>query len=350
MSSQYKKLAFTYVALAITAFALSACEGETKPIETPPTETTQVSENFSEATEDKANWEVAIGRVEALRERLSQRQSEYVYVGSALNEVHVSKHSCAIIGRMIGKSEAITHIEVSYDEASLGKYDDVPGVSDYDLGVAINSVDNWLVNARRLLAAPQSERIREWNLDCVGQMGIPISFQVPETSSKTFYTLENEGTVLRVFGDVEEGFAAKLEAALDQSPDVEVVALGSAGGLVYEAMAAGLEIRQRHLETVLWNNCLSACTLVFLGGVERRIWSPYPELGFHRVANNGQPVPLNEQVYRDVAIYSTNMGVSSRHVLNAMALKMPDDMNYPDGDYLCAGSIITWMQRAYADC
>ncbi len=301
---------------------------------------------------EEASWASAIASVEKLREGFERRRrGEWVHMGTALNELHVKEHSCSILGRMLGKERQIKHLEIDYSDTALaGFHDNRPEVSDDDLAVAMISLDNWLVNAQRLVAARPDERVREWNLDCVGQFDIPTSAYIQETNADAFFTLNNEGAVLRVLGDVEEGFAARLDAALNRHPTVKVVALGSAGGSVYEAIRAGQNIRGRRLSTVLWNECLSACTLVFLGGVERQIWSPYPRLGFHRVSLNGRASDLNDAVYSDIATYARIMGANPHAVHHAMAQAMPWDMNYPDGEYLCNASIITWMQRAYTDC
>lgn len=246
----------------------------------------ETADDLRPQNSEEASWASAIASVEKLREGFERRRrGEWVHMGTALNELHVNEHSCSILGRMLGKVRYIKHLEVDYsDEALAGFNDNQPGVSDDDLAVAMISLDNWISNAQRLVNASPDERIREWNLDCVGQFDIPASASLRESNVETFFTLNNDGEVLRVFGDVEEGFAARLDAALNRHPTVKVVALGSAGGSVYEAIRAGQNIRSRRLSTVLWNECLSACTLVFLGGVERQIWSPYPRLGFHRVS------------------------------------------------------------------
>ena len=58
---------------------------------------------------------------------------------------------------------------------------------------------------------------------------------------------------------------------------------GSGGGYIDEAMKAGAYIRRKELGTTLYINCDSACPLVFMAGVERLNWSPYPKLGFHQI-------------------------------------------------------------------
>jgi hypothetical protein len=289
----------------------------------------------------------AIGQMEGLREILDNRRRSFVHLGTALNEIHVPQHRCSILARLLGRTEATNNIEIDYSAVRDGQ----TGTSDYDLAVAVLSIDNWLINARTILDMPREARVRVWNLDCVGQQSIPQSAYISNTVTETFYSLERDGRILRVLGNVEEGFSTRLENALAAAPSVRVVALGSAGGSVGEALAAGLNIRRRGLDTVLWNECLSACTLVFLGGVERQIWSPYPRLGFHRVSGtNGAAVALDEPVYGRIAEYAEMLGVDSGLVLDAMFAAGPLEMNYPDAEYLCSASIITWMQRVAVDC
>jgi len=41
-------------------------------------------------------------------------------------------------------------------------------------------------------------------------------------------------------------------------------------------------------QTTLFADGCSACPLIFLGGVECTIWSPYPRLGFHQVSGGSE--------------------------------------------------------------
>jgi hypothetical protein len=124
-----------------------------------------------------------------------------------------------------------------------------------------------------------------------------------------------------------------------------VVALGSPGGSVSEALAAGAEIRRRGLETTLWGNCYSACPLVFLAGTKRTIWSPYPELGFHKIALNGKPIPNEDLTYDVVMAYASKMGANAAVVFHFMTSAEPSEIFSPTMDELCGAKIAMWVQR-----
>ena len=158
--------------------------------------------------------------------------------------------------------------------------------------------------------------------------------------------MKNDGQVLQILGDIEQGFAARLRTLIEDNPKVTTVALGSGGGYVNEAIEAGRYIRARGLKTTLWNNCFSACPLVFIGGVERLVWSPYPQLGFHKFYTPSGAIPPTSSVYREVAVYVSQMGVSSRFVLQKIFSAEPSHVfviRRPAE--LCDSNIATWVQR-----
>ncbi|MEZ5789530.1 MAG: hypothetical protein R3D34_01560 [Nitratireductor sp.] len=177
-------------------------------------------------------------------------------------------------------------------------------------------------------------------------MEIPATAYIGERSQATFYTVENDGKVLRVFGDVEMGFARKLADALDANPGVKHVALGSGGGLVKEAIEAAILIRSRKLTTVLWNECYSACTMVFLGGVDREIWSPYPNLSFHQVSAEGKALPSSHPIYKTIREFAYSMGADGDAFVKLILSSLPDKLTDADLFDLCAAYIATWVQRA----
>lgn len=93
--------------------------------------------------------------------------------------------------------------------------------------------------------------------------------------------------------------------------------LGSFGGSVYEAIKIGELIRKRGLITVLSNNCFSACSLVFLGGVERRVPAPHHSLGFHRISSRGWALPASDEVYDRVREYAERMAGNGDEIVEA---------------------------------
>ncbi|CAM3201107.1 hypothetical protein PANO111632_07710 [Paracoccus nototheniae] len=288
-----------------------------------------------------ASWAEAIAAVEAQEEKLWQlahrRGQEGRHIGTLYNEFHANEHSCSILGRMLGKADFIVELEQSTQI-------DISTTDGHATGVAAHSLGNWAASARRLLDLDEPRRIREWNLDCVGEFGIPGTAWIGENGAPTFFDID--GTTLKVIGNVEEGFSQRLIAVIEENPHITHVALGSAGGSVHEAIMAGVFIRQRNLETLLWNNCFSACTIVFAGGVKRQIWSPYPDLAFHQVSIGGVAVPSDDPVYDRLGSYARLMGIHPKPFLALFRSAPPSDFTRPKSDLLCAANIATWVQRA----
>lgn len=286
------------------------------------------------------SWSDAIAATEAKAEELWQlaqsRGLEGRHIGTLYNELHADEHTCSILGRMLGKSDLIAEIERSTEI-------DISQTDGQDTGVAARSLGNWAFIARRLLDSTDERRIREWNLDCVGHLGIPNSAYIDEGGASAFYDVEE--ATLRVIGDVEPGFSDKLKTVILDNPQVKYVALGSGGGSVAEAIDAGLFIRDRGLNTQLWNNCYSACTIVFIAGVNRQIWSPYPDLSFHQVSRGGIAIPFDDPIYHRLAAYAAYMGVHVRTFLELTWSAPPSDFTTPHVDLLCAAKIATWVQR-----
>lgn len=286
------------------------------------------------------SWEDAIAATEAKSNELwrlaDERGLESHHLGTFYNEYHADEHRCSILGRMLGKADIVESIEKSTEV-------DVSTADGKQTALAALSLDNWIYIAESLLKSSEARRVREWNLDCVGQMDIPNSAYITETNSSTFYDVEGE--VLRVMGDVEPGFADKLRSALAENSKVTTIALGSGGGSVGEALNAGYLIRAKGLKTTLWNNCYSACTIVFIGGTERTIWSPYPDLSFHQASRGGAPIPPDDDVYGYIAQYVSAMGVDMEAFMNLMLSAPPSSFTTPAPGNLCAPRIATWVQR-----
>lgn len=285
------------------------------------------------------SWQEATRTVERQSDELWDRAREEGFVGhlgTGLNELHVAEHQCAILGRMLGQTEAIRELETSTEI-------DTDAADPHTIALAAHSLGNWAFVARRLLDTDRERRIEIWNLDCAGQMGIPVQAAIAREGPATFY--EVEGDILHVLGAIEEGFADRIVEALDSEPGIEIVALGSGGGLVREAIEAGLVIRRRGLSTTLWNDCYSACPLVFLGGVDRTIWSPYPDLAFHEASLDDAVVTGDAPVYATIASYAEAMGADGVTVVDFMRRADPATFYTPPLDALCRASIATWIQR-----
>ena len=243
---------------------------------------------------------------------------------------------------MLGKAGIVKPVEITYEP----DYETQTTENASDLRIMSNSLHNFAGMAKHVLKMPHDERVVTWNLDCAGQLGLPREY-IKQDGNSSFYVVIGDGRALKVLGDIEEGYAQKIIDAIEANPSIEEVALGSGGGLVREAMRAGEFIRQRGLETTLYNNCYSACPLVFMAGVQRTNWSPYADLGFHQIYTNDGPVPFDSPVYRHIYTYLVRMDIEPRYVLQKMWSAPPQEMTNVDGysEELCNTNIVTWIQR-----
>lgn len=284
-------------------------------------------------------------RAEELRE-YAERFDDDFHIGTIYNEYLIPQHACFVLGHLLRRGELVTHL-ANPETVDLS---DTSADGTHAIRVEAHGMDNFAFTARRLLTMSPDERVAAWNVDCVGEHDIPEHAFIVSGGPRTLYTLDEEGTYLRILGDIDDDFAGILRVALDEHPEVKTIGLGSGGGSVSQAIKAGQLIRERGLDTSLHANCHSACPLVFLGGKRRAIWSPYPKLGFHQVyTRDGEIPPLESEIYHHIAQYVRSMGADPEYVLVRMWQATPLEMYFEeDGSKLCDSRIATWVQRICA--
>jgi hypothetical protein len=295
---------------------------------------------LGQSSEAQTSWESATDAVRA------KGSAYYDYAisldpmsrpGTALQGIGHDRHICAIVGRMLGFTSEIQEAETFEDPPMI------PNADPYALMEHVLFLDSWVAAAERAIAMTESQKASLWNLECVGLHGIPSSAYLGDVVAGDFSVLHNS---LVVYGNIDPGFFERFRDALDANPGVDTVALGSAGGSVFDAILSGLEIRRRGLATELHGNCYSACPLLFAGGVRRVIWQgPGPHLGFHQVFTSAGALPLDDPVYSDIAAYLSALGIDPRLPLAWMASAGPNEMYEPTLDELCISGITTWIQR-----
>lgn len=274
----------------------------------------------------------------ALRE-LAKKVDDYYWIGTMYNEVDVPAHICYSLGMLLGLEKYVRRLRFDRSLRPARNSEEA-----HARRVQAQSLDNFVMAVNATLKQSPSQRTIAWNLDCANKYGIALQ----EKGEPTFYEILDEGRGIKILGAIETGFTAKLRATLARAPKATFIALGSGGGSVAEAIDSGQLIRSKGLATTIWNNCYSACPLVFLGGVERHIHSPYPSLGFHQISTPGGAISTNSPVYAIVAAYIRSMGVNDQFVLSAMLSATPAQMNMVNGadTRLCDARIATWIQRA----
>lgn len=295
------------------------------------------------ATAQTVSWATAIERVESAAERYRAyaHRHDTTWAGAMYNDWHITRHTCAILGRMLRQVEHIRHLE-EIDHPPLPE----PPPDDFyahEMLVFSISLENWAFVARKLVAASEVECINTWNLTCVGYLDIPEATALASPRPEADFV--RDGTWLRVLGDIDRGFIGRFRAALDANPGINEVVLGSDGGSVADALAAGRLIRARGLKTTLGGNCNSACPLVFLGGRERIVWASTARLGFHQISRSGLAVPATDPIYAQVAVYIAEMGGDPLALTRWMLSAPPSEMARPEPADYCALGLATWVQR-----
>jgi uncharacterized protein len=262
-------------------------------------------------------------------------------LGAMYKEGNLKEHTCYSLGLLVGKADSVRHLE--WDKNPLLKAKN--SRQSQELRIMAHSLDVFVIAAQYAIDLQPKTRLKEWNSNCVGRFKINDD-SIESAQTNAFYKITNNGKVLHVLGDVENGFAAKLRDAIDLNGSVDTIALGSGGDLISEALEAGRYIRLKKLETTLWGNCSSACPFVFMGGTSRNIFSPYPALGFHKLYSSSVPIPITSPAYREITIYMKEMGVLPEFVLKKMISAEPSGMvQLGNTPLLCDNKIATMVQR-----
>ncbi len=136
-------------------------------------------------------------------------------------------------------------------------------------------------------------------------------------------TVLTGGTEMEYSGRIAFGASGALRSALNDNSAVKVLHLLSNGGSVYYARQLRYLVHDRGLITVVDAHCLSACALVFLGGVERYM-TPGAKLGFHRETAEGASQAEIDMVEESDAQFMRAMGISDAFVEKAFSTPSSD--------------------------
>jgi hypothetical protein len=151
--------------------------------------------------------------------------------------------------------------------------------------------------------------------------------------------LLRNGTEVELAGGMPFGTADALRKLLDAAPGVRVVHLNSIGGRVGEGYQIYQMVRDRKLATYTATDCVSACTIAFLGGSQRYL-STKARLGFHSISFGGvdqkQLPDINADLRRTLAAH----GAPPWFIEKALSTGA-DSMWYPPNRDLLAAKIVT---------
>lgn len=151
--------------------------------------------------------------------------------------------------------------------------------------------------------------------------------------------LMNGGTEIEFAGGIPFGATVELAKLLDAAPQVQTVHLDSHGGRIVEAERLRDLIWERGLSTYVAGECLSACTIAYLGGRERYLHHN-GRLGFHAASFPGISESDMRSQNRQIAYEAGVLGVE-REFAEKAYLSPADSMWYPTPQELLDARFVT---------
>jgi len=152
--------------------------------------------------------------------------------------------------------------------------------------------------------------------------------------------VSDDGKTLYVSGAYSAYSEEAVRRALDRNKTIREVVLQGPGGRASVGFALFRMFRERKLATRVDRGCASACTLAFLGGVQRTV-SPSGRLGFHAASFPGMGESDMQDANRDIRnflIYSARLTPEfARKVIDTPA----ESIWVPKREELVAGKVIT---------
>jgi uncharacterized membrane protein YhaH (DUF805 family) len=154
------------------------------------------------------------------------------------------------------------------------------------------------------------------------------------------------GEMLEFSGGIKFGVAQELDTFLNAMPDVKTLRLNSIGGRIREAQKMSDIVKARGLSTVVEKDCLSACTIVFLGGTDRAIMSN-ARLGFHQPSYRGITAVDRRRAIAVEEERLQKLGLSESFAARANKAE-PGSMWFPDNRELMREHVVTRVVAARA--
>ncbi len=157
-------------------------------------------------------------------------------------------------------------------------------------------------------------------------------------------TVGRDGTTLYVNGAYGMGSDQLVRRTLEQNPKIREVVLAGPGGRMGAGFEIGRLIRVRRLATRVETACASACTIAFLGGIDRSI-APGAKLGFHAASFPGMSADDMFAANRDMKRYLT-MSAGIAPDFAQRVLDTPGDSIWvPTPEELLAARVIKRVSR-----
>ena len=157
-------------------------------------------------------------------------------------------------------------------------------------------------------------------------------------------TVAGDGRTLVVSGPYGVGSAEAVRHALDTHPGIRTVVLSGPGGRASVGFELFRLFQERRLATRVDGVCASACTIAFLGGVDRSV-SPGGRLGFHRASFPGMSDDDMHESNRDLRRFMIYGAKVTPEFVDRVFETPPDSIWVPTPQELVAGRVVTRTGR-----
>jgi hypothetical protein len=147
-----------------------------------------------------------------------------------------------------------------------------------------------------------------------------------------------DGRTITFDGTFGERAVEELQRVMDASPNATTLVLNSDGGRQSAAEELALRVRRMHLNTLVEDHCLSACTFIFLAGDKREI-ADDAEMGFHQATVEGISGLGKTLALQQMAEFYRSHGVRESFIDHIVATP-PESMWYPTEDELKEGGVL----------
>ena len=203
----------------------------------------------------------------------------------------------------------------------------------------------WVIHAG-LLVAFVIVLLNMWGLWLITQIDQEAEHYLErmerEHASKYEFTLSDDLQSLYLKGEIASGVTRRLSSLLSEYPQLQNLVLHSNGGNIYEGRGMAKQIREAGLNTHVDSVCSSACTLAFIGGVERSK-SSHARIGFHQYRLEADyQVPFSDpqgEQQKDASLFAAS-GVNQEFL--QLMYKAPDtEMWFPADEILIQFGVIT---------
>ncbi len=151
-----------------------------------------------------------------------------------------------------------------------------------------------------------------------------------------------------VKGPLKFGSSIDLERVLNANRKLTLVEIESPGGYVVEGLRMAKLISDRKLDTVSFEHCESACTLILVSGADRYL-GPEVDVGFHRSGVKYSPVDSGwSATDHQMARVLRSRGVSEQFIQTAFIPSIKDMWYAQHGDLYAAGYATSkWADRKF---